>query len=287
MKKYVFPVIFGLYLLCPISVESKQLYVKMNFGLLIGGNVNDSWHLNQKYYDYALTQGKKIGPGQDLSLEFIFQLHPNISFSLGSGYISRSLSGSAGRFTPLGIDEVVENFSCSPKISSEMIPIYLTAILSFPVNPSVQLNFLGGIAYYLGNIKGTEIVGEYGERDNPSMIANRLIWKFESSAKTIGFHAGTGIDMALPLNMFFCFEALYRVVSFKKFKTSVQKMTASGVPEVLAHLIGETGEYLGVGSTFFYVQKIREVEEQKDIDYRVSHFNYSGFSFRAGLKFKF
>lgn len=287
MKKYVFPVIFGLLLLCPSSVESKQLYVKMNFGLFTGGNINDSWHLNQGYYDYTLTQGKKTGSGLDFSLEFIFELHPNISFSLGSGYISRSLYGSKGRFTPFGTDEAVENFSCSPKLSSEMIPIYLTAIFSFPVKSSIQLNFLGGVGYYLGKIKGTEIVNLYGELDNPSMIANRLVWKFESSANAIGFHTGIGIDMALPLDMFFCFEALYRVASFKKLKTSVQKITAVGVPNVYAKAIGETGEDLGVDSTFFYVQKIREVEEQKDIDYRVSHFNYSGFSFRVGLKFKF
>ena len=287
MKKYVSPVIFGLLLLCPFSVESKQLYVKMNFGLLTGGNINDSWHLNQGYYDYTLTRGKKIGPGLDFSLEFIFELHPNISFSLGSGYISRSLYGRISRFTILGTDEVVENFSCSPKLSSEMIPIYLTAIFSFPVKSSIQLNFLGGVGYYLGKIKGTEFVGERGELNNPWMIANRLIWKFESSVNAIGFHTGIGIDMALPSDMFFCFEAIYRVASFKKLKTSVQKMTQSGVPRLYAEVLGLTGEDLGVDSTFFYIQRIREIEEQKDIDYRVSLFNYSGFSFRLGLKFKF
>jgi len=287
MKKYVFPVIFGLLLLCPFRVESKQLYVKMNFGLLTGGNINDSWYLNQGYYDYTLTRVKKTGPGLDFSLEFIFELHPNISFSIGSGYISRSLYGRISRFTIFGTDEAVENFSCSPKLSSEMIPIYLTAIFSFPVKSSIQLNFLGGVGYYLGKIKGTEIVGERGELDNPWMIANRLLWKFESRVNAIGFHTGIGIDMALPLDMFFCFEAIYRVASFKNLKTSVQKMTPSGVPYFYAVQIGETGEDLGVDSTFFYVQKIREIEEQKNIDYRVSNFDYSGFSFRVGLKFKF
>lgn len=287
MKKYVFPVIFGLLLLCPSRVESKQFYVKMNFGLFTGGNINDSWHLNQEYYDYTLTRVKKTGPGMDFSLEFIFELHPNFSFSLGSGYINRSLYGRISQFTIFGTDEVVENFSSAPKLSSEMIPFYLTAIFSFPVKSSIQLNFLGGVGYYLGKIKGTEIVGEHGELSNPWMIANRLIWKFESSVNAIGFHTGIGIDMALPLDMFFCFEAIYRVANFKKLKTSVQKMTLSGIPHIYAVVIGETGEDLGVDSTFFYFQRIREIEEQQDIDYRVSHFNYSGFSFRAGLKFKF
>lgn len=287
MKKYVFPVIFGLLLLCPFSVESKQLYVKMNFGLLTGGNISDSWHFNQGYYDYTFTRVKKTGPGLDFSLEFIFELHPNISFSLGSGYISRSLYGRISRFTIFGTDEVVENFPCAPKLSSEIIPFYLTAIFSFPVKSSIQLNFLGGVGYYLGKIKGTEFVGERGELNNPWMIANRLIWKYESTVNAIGFHTGIGIDMALPSDMFFCFEVIYRVASFKKLKTSVQKMTQSGVPRLYAEVLGLTGEDLGVDTTFFYIQRIREIEEQKDIDYRVSHFNYSGFSFRAGLKFKF
>ena len=56
---------------------------------------------------------------------------------------------------------------------------------------------------------------------------------------------------------------------------------------VLAFQIDKTGEGLGEDSTFFYAQKIRNVKEQKDIDYRISRFNCAGFTFRAGLKFKF
>jgi hypothetical protein len=56
---------------------------------------------------------------------------------------------------------------------------------------------------------------------------------------------------------------------------------------VLAFQIDETGEGLGEDSTFFYAQKIRDVEEQKGIDYRISRFSNAGFTFRAGLKFKF
>ena len=287
MKKYVFPVILSFLLFCPFRVESKQLYLKVAFGLFSGGNVTDSWQLNPEYYDYTFTQGEKTKPGLDWSLEFIIQLNRNISISLGTGYISRSLSGNAGQFILLDqTNEAVESFSCFPKLSSEMFPIYLTAILSFPLKPSVQLNFLGGMGYYLGNIKAAKFVEVWEEYYNPAMIANRLVWKFESKANALGFHAGAGIDMALPLNMYFFIETLYRAASFKKFKTSVQKIR-DGIQVIFAGQIGETGEGLGEDSTFFYAQKIKDVEEQKDIDYRVSRFNYAGFTFRAGLKFKF
>jgi len=286
MKKYFFPYLLCFIFLFPLSLESKQIYVKMNFGLFTGGNVTDSWQLNPEYYDYTITKGERTTPGLDFSLEFIFQIHPNIGLSLGTGYISRNLSGSLGQFTSLDTNEVVRDFSCSPGLSSEMIPVYLTAIFSFPVSSSVQINFLGGAGYYLGDIKGSKIVEIYQEYTNPSMIANRLIWKFESKANAVGYHGGMGVDVSFSSHMDFSFEALYKAVDFKDFKVSVQKIR-DGVPHVHAETIGETGEDLGGDTTFFYVQKIKDVDVRKDIDYRITHFKYSGISFRAGLKFKF
>ena len=258
----------------------------MNFGLFTGGNVADSWQLDPEYYDYTITRGEKSNPGLDLSLEFIFQLHPNIGFSLGSGYVSKNLAGSAGQFTSTDINETVRDFACSPELSSEMIPIYLTAIFSFPARSSVQIYFLGGLGYYWGKIKGSTIVENYQEYTNPSMIANRLMWKFESRANAIGFHAGAGMDFNISTNMFLSVEAFYRAATFKDFKVSVQEIR-DGVPHFHAVSIGETGEDLGGDTTFFYAQKIKDVDARKDIDYRITHFKHSGISFRAGLKFKF
>ena len=286
MKKYFFPLLLCFIFLFPLSLKSKQFYVKMNFGLLTGGNITDSWQLNPEYYDYTISKVEKSNPGLDLTLEFIFQIHPNIGFSVGSGYVSRNLAGSTGQFTSTDMTETVRDFACSPELSSEMIPVYLTAIFSFPVRSSVQINFLAGLGYYLGKIKGSKIVENYQEYTNPSMIANRLMWKFESHANAIGLHAGAGIDLAFSSNMFFSIEALYKVAKFKDFKVSVQEIR-DGVAELQAVLIGETGEDLGGDSTFLYAQKIKDVDARKDIDYRITHFKYSGISFRAGFKFKF
>jgi hypothetical protein len=78
-------------------------------------------------------------------------------------------------------------------------------------------------------------------------------------------------------------EALYREGSFKKFNASLRTNTNLG----LSNGLGQTGENLGEDSTFFYAQKVRSVEQQKDIDYRVSNLKFSGYSFRVGLKVGF
>lgn len=170
MKKFVFLTVIGLFLLFPFSLESKQLYIKMSFGLFFGGNVNDSWHFNPEHYDLTFTKAKRPSPGMDLSLEFVFQLHPNVGLSLGTGYISRSSSGEKGHFILLDSTEWMDDFSVSPKISSEMTPFYLTAIFSIPIRASFQVNFLGGVGYYLGNIKGAHLGSSYSEYSHPAEI---------------------------------------------------------------------------------------------------------------------
>ncbi len=283
MKKFVFPIILGFLLFWPLRLESKRLFVKMTFGFFYGGDLTDSWHLNPDYYDYTLFQVEKTGQGMDMSLEFIYQIHPNIGFALGTGYVSRTINGSSGLFILLGENEPVEDFTLIPKFSTDMTPFYLTAIVTLPIKRPFQLKFMGGMSYYLGNITGTKIVEIHAEDINPSMIANRLLWKYESRVKALGFHGGAGIDIALSKKTFFFIEALYRFAEFKKFKTSLQDITN----EVFASLGPGRGEDLGEDSTFFYVQKIREVEEQKNIDYRISDLNFSGLSIRIGIKFGF
>ncbi len=283
MRKHVYPIILGLILMIPLNLESKDFFVKMAFGISSGGNITDSWNLNPAMYDYSVSQGEKPSLEMDLALELIYQIHPNIGFSLGTGTFSRRLYGNAHLFIPFGQNEPVENFFLTPELASDITPFYLSAILTFPIKPSFQVNFQGGIGYYMGSIRGGKIEENYDADTNPAMIANRLLWKFESNANTIGFHAGAEIDISIHGNVFFFIETLYREGSFKKFEASLRENTNMG----LSAGIGQTGENLGEDSTFFYAQKVLSVEPEKDIDYRLSNFKFSGFSFRVGLKIGF
>jgi hypothetical protein len=286
MKKYISPLILVFLLLSPFSLESKHLFIKMSFGLFTGGKVDDTWKMDENYYDAIFTEAASAKPGMDISLEFIYQIHQNFSLALGTGYASRRVRGQTGHFMPVPGTDPLGDFFLYPEIGSNIYSFYLTTIFSFPVMSSLQCNFFGGVGYYTGNIKGDQVADEDVEYYNPHMVKNRLIWKFKCSSHTVGLHVGTGIDLELPQNSIFSFEVFYRFASFKKFKTSVQRIR-DGVTEILARSIGETGEDLGEDSTFFYAQKIRNVDLQRDIDYLVSQFNYSGFTFRTGIKFRF
>jgi hypothetical protein len=45
--------------------------------------------------------------------------------------------------------------SLSPELRSEIYPFYLSGIFSFPVMGGIEVNFIGGIGYYIGNIECT------------------------------------------------------------------------------------------------------------------------------------
>jgi len=279
MKKYILAGLLGFVLILPLSLESKQLFVQMSFGLMYEGHVEDSWHLNTDHYSFSSVQGKRTSPGMDITLEFIYQFHPNFSLAVGTGYISRTLNGSSGLFSSSEGDSYQE-FSLSPALRSEINPFYLSCIFSFPVMSGVKANFIGGVGYYIGKIKCT---GEKLEGKSGYLL--HLSGLFESNAHTLGYHVGTGIDFDLSLNLFFSVEALYRVVNFRKFKTQVTPF--SGTAFYFASSAEEIENLVAADSTFLYELQFFGEEDVGDIEYRVSNFSYSGFSFRAGLKFKF
>jgi hypothetical protein len=158
----------------------------------------------------------------DVTLEFIYQFHPNFSLAIGTGYISRMLNGSSGLFSSSAESDSYKEFSLSPELRSEINPLYLSCIFSFPVMGGVKANFIGGIGYYIGNIKCTT-----EKLEIKSGYLLHLSGLFESNAHSLGFHAGAGVDFDLSLNLFLSVEALYRVVNFTEFKTHVIPLSGS------------------------------------------------------------
>jgi len=279
MKKYFLAGLLGFVLIWPLSLESKQLFVQMSFGLMHVGHVEDSWHMTTDYYNFSSVKGKRMSPGMDITLEFIYQIHPNFSLAVGTGYISRILNGSSGHFSSSEGDSYQE-FSLSPELRSEINPFYLSGIFSFPVMSGFKASFIGGVGYYIGKIKctATNLKMESG-----SFL--HLDGLFESNAHTLGYHVGAGIDFDLSLNLFLSVEALYRVVNFRKFKIPMTPF--SGTAFYFASSAEEMENLTATDPTFLYELQFFGEEDMGDIEYRVSNFSYSGFSFRAGLKFKF
>jgi len=275
VKKYYFLTV--LCFLWPLSLDAKQIFVKMSFGLHHAGQVNDVWASKTNSFDCQSIPREKAGLNMDISLEFVYQLNPNVGFSFGTGYFSRSFNDK-GQFTALETSGFTGSFFIPPKLDSDIYFFNISNIFSFSVMRTVRWNFLGGLGYYFGKIKSRKDVS------NPEFFRPRspwyyFLWRYESNASTIGFHAGTGIDIDLSLNMFLSVEVLYRAINFKKFNSTLLEVYSQYLLPEPPELVGDT--------TFLYAEGQEGTENPGDIEYMLSDFNCSGFLFRLGLKFKF
>jgi len=255
--------IFIFVFLLPLNLSAKQFFVKMSFGVASGGDVDDDLLTQTEYLDYiSMGEEKRSSLGPDFYLEFICQINSYISLSVGNGYTSKMLKGKEAQFASPGNIEV--GFTLSPEFSAEAIPICFSVILSIPASSSIRMNFIGGVGYYFGTFESKS------EWKAPS-LSGFSTWQFRSSnfkgnANTIGYHISTGFDIDLSRNLFLAVDAQYRIVRFNTIKSS--------------------GE-LGGDTTLLYFRFFEGDKPIMDFDYRISRVDLSGFSARAGFKFKF
>lgn len=277
MRKYLPPfILLSLFLQSP-SLEARDFFLKMSFGLVHGGKIQDTWEQTESYYGLISTPGKRPRLGMDASLEFIFELKRGICLSFGTGYISRILQGNTIRITHPEMINFQGDVFFSPEFRASIYPFCLTAFFSLPVLTSLRWNFLGGVGYYLSKVECIETNWKF-EFPEEGINWNYYLWRYESHSSSVGFHGGTGVDIHLPMGAFLSLEVLYRALEFKRFRTSALK---------IYQWLQEEGDSHGGDTTFIYLKAIGVSEGKPDIDYMVSNMNCSGFSFRAGLKFKF
>ncbi|MFB0565548.1 MAG: hypothetical protein ACETWK_07700 [Candidatus Aminicenantaceae bacterium] len=270
MKKKIFFLIIIFVLLLSHSLLSKNVYVKLAFGLGSGGDVEDVLLTQIEYSDYmSMGQEQRQSLGQDIYLEFIYQLNSYISFSVGNGYISKLLRGKVSQFTPPESSAFKGDYFLEPEFAASAIPICFSAICSFPVSSVLRVNFTGGVGYYIGTFENkskwrTNIAGfstwEYRS------------WNFEGKCNTVGYLFGAGFEIDVSLNLCLTVDAFYRDVNFDNIKSSGE--------------IGDTTlSYIKFyeGSGGISLEKLPSV----DFDYRIKQTSLSGYSVRAGLKFKF
>lgn len=262
MKKISLSLILLLIFLFPLNLQGKRFFVKLSYGLASGGDLSDMLLTETEYSDYVtMGQEKKTRLGQDIYLEFIYQLNPYLSFSVGNGYTSKALEGKKAHFISPGVTEI--NFMLSPEFASSIIPTCFSAILSVPVNSFLRINFAGGIGYYYGVFESkSKWKAPYLEGFS---TWEHHTWNFKGKGSTVGYHLGAGFDIDLSSKLFVTVDAFYRIIEFNNIKSS-----------------GEIG-----GSQTFSYFRFFIGGELPEFDYRVSRFTLSGYSVRVGLKFKF
>lgn len=269
-------------LLCPFNLEASHFKLKLGLGFSSYGKAKDTWVMTTNFYDLHLSSGEKTGLPLDVSIELVYQFNPNFGLSIGTGYISGGISGSLGRFSfPLG-SSLGGDFAYNPLFNSQLFPVYLSAIWSYPVMLEGEIYVLGGLGYYFGKISCIETNFEYNLHD-PESQWNYFNWTYKSNFSSLGFHGGIGFEYEVSNQFTLFIEAICRIVNIRNFNSINRVSGASGIFDYL----GDEIKRLGEKSTFLYAQRFGGEEAWGDIDYRITNLSYSGISLRLGFRFRF
>lgn len=256
MKKNFLILLLLFFIFPPSNLHAKEIYVKLSFGLAQGGGIEDVLLTPPGFNEYVeVSQETHSNFGMDVYVEFTYHLNPYIGFSIGNGYISKTLTGKTSEYDRLGLGQI---FTVFPDFSMEVIPICFSLELSFPLTSSIKFNLRGGLGYYFMRCEGqsTWQISNY----------NRSTYNFDGDSSQIGYHFGGSFDKKLSSNLFLSIDAEYKIVNF----TNIQSAELSGDLR--------TGEYL----QWFMSETFTE-----EFNYQVSQVDITGFSMRVGIKFRF
>lgn len=269
-------------LLCPPDLESSQFKLKLGLGFSFSGKIEDTWVMTTNFYDLHSSHGEKTDLPLDVSLELVYQFNPNFGLSIGTGYISKGINGSLGRFSfPIG-SSLNGDFSYNPFFNTNLYPVYLSAIWSYPVMLEGEIFVLGGVGYYFGRISCASYDSEHNIQD-PENQWNYLPWLYKSDIASLGYHGGIGFAYDVSNRSALFIEAIYRIVNIRNLDSVNRDVSASGIFD----LLGDEIKRLGDKSTFLYAQRFGGEEAWGDIDYRITNLSFSRLSFRVGYRFKF
>jgi hypothetical protein len=232
------------------------MYLKLSFGLSKGGFIEDTLLSPSEFSEYvAFSNETHSTIGLDVYAEFIYHLNSYLSLSLGYGYISKTLFGKTSEYDRLDSGQI---YAVYPECYMEVTPFCSSLSLSFPLSSSIQINFYGGVGFYLVNCE-SRTVWQFGNYD-------RTTFNLEGSSSQIGYHFGGGFDKEIAMNFLLTLDAEYKIVNFKNIES-----------------VELTGDY----QTSEYLQWFMRETFTEDFDYQISEVGLTGLSIRVGIKFRF
>ena len=92
--------------------------------LVAGGDIEEALISHPEYNDFVSVSSEiHSKPGTDIHLEFIYQLNPHLGFSIGYGYLHKTLTGKTFEYTPPDLPSSLV-FTVYPQFSAEANPFY-------------------------------------------------------------------------------------------------------------------------------------------------------------------
>jgi hypothetical protein len=225
---------------------------------------------------------KELNRGFEYECEFIIDIAEHFGLGIGVGYIQRE---QPNEFT-IEMGEFNEysytSSSLNPKLS--VIPIRLTLYYFFPIAARFNLFLNGGIGYYFGKIN-------YSVRDEVQMGDWRWVHLevIEAQDNGLGFHGGIGFEFSVTKSLAFFMEGAGRYAKFKDWEGG-ETLTSNGNVDITAGRLWHYGIPYGNDGRKYYSWLDIQKEKPNDPDLRnvrKAEGDYSGISFRFGLKIKF
>jgi len=235
------------------------------------GDVNDGtkgWcDLHSEFLtDWGFSQTGEINPierdfgfGGDLIISFSRRL----GIGLGAEYI-QGKEASELLFT----NSVEATMTNEPKIRA--VPIKLSLFLTQPLSNKVNLCLHGGADYYMAQFTYDWTFGIPGEMDE---------LHYDTSANSLGFHGGLGLEFYFNPNVAFVIEGQGRYAKIQGFEGSEKSIEGSEVWE-------SEGTLYYVEGTEYPALFIREEEPAGYRLAREAIIDFSGLSLKVGIKIR-
>ncbi len=193
--------------------------------------------------------------------EVLFNLSSNIRVGFGIGYLSdlgnMHMEGMSGGM----MGSQLGGFSGNSH-DFRITPLTLNLYYVLPVSPKLDIFMGGGWGYYMSSF-----------RDISTQERNAF-----------GPHVGFGFDLKVAERVIILVEGLYRFVNLRGFENELhpgfrEGMAGVGYEEGFWHFNHSQGEY--------HFHEPDEDQDQMMMDSPPFNISLNGFSFRAGIKFRF
>lgn len=256
----IFLIIISLFLNSYLYAD--KFSIKLMVGKNSGGALTDSFMFNPEDYDNtAVFPPGKQKMGMDLFFEFSYALNPYVSFSIGTGYATKTLDGISPQFEPNEGSPYNTIYKLNPSIFSGIVPFCLSSQLSLPLIGRFQINFKAGVGYYYSNFDSLAEL----RLERLGQVFTFSPANFSGSSSSVGYHLGGSLDIPTPIAAIdLTVEVLHTWIKFKEI----------------------TGENFGAeGTTFTYYQV--GLVPTFYLAHNVSVIDLSGFTFRTGFKIRF
>ena len=267
-KGFVFILYLSLLLLFPRLIKAERFGLKLTGGInyLEVGDPNASLRgFADLTKDLAIFWGvtgegeiEQIRNGLDLEGDIIFYLTPRFGISLGSGYIYGNKDKDTNKVILSGL-----TYAYGMKMSA--IPVRLGVYYSFPISSWGRFFLNGGLGYYFA--KWSESI---------DWIASTL--DQEAKGSGIGFHGAVGFELKLVSHFAFILEGQGRYVKIGSFEGKKLNFIEGTLNYYESQFGGKWYPKVDVidGLTPIGIRNLREAKV-----------DFSGFTFRAGIKINF